>query len=517
MHGHTVKVQFIHTHLISGILCRGIFLLAKKNESGCICAYIHTFPHDTIVHRSLYPPPLVKMNGYHESSSSSSSLPMSLAEYARYGRQMILPSMGLEGQLKLRQAKVLVVGGGGLGCPAVQYLAAAGVGKISVVDHDHVEKSNLQRQILHTDERVGMNKAVSISIAAKIINPHIEVIPIQKSFSVENAIDLVQSHDIVLDCTDNVLTRYLISDAAVRCQRQVVSGAAQGFDGQLVVLHKDLRVGASASGLSSSTSQSNVPRGPCYRCLFPRAPKPEEVTDCEDGGVLGTITGLVGTMQAFETIKLLIGLGDDAEDDRGNPIVGMTLVSPLNFPPFKTVKLRPRRIKICRACGDKTQMEEELVNEMISEDLSRENYIAFCGLNSKKSLKGFDEMNAMDFAKALQQNHSNQSVIDVRPNVEYQIAHLPSTKSIPFRQIDSDPLKWYKFILQSRSDPNHDQDNNVYILCRRGNDSRLACHALSAAAEEANSGSQISNIRFINVTGGLRAWSNTVDQNFPVY
>lgn len=457
--------------------------------------------------------------------SSNEQLPMSLGEYSRYGRQMILPSLGLPGQLKLRKSRVLVIGAGGLGCPSIQYLVAAGVGHITVLDHDTVEKSNLARQILHTDERVGMNKALSVSIASKIINPFVHVEPVQTSLSVENAVSLIKDHDIVLDCTDNVLTRYLISDAAVKCGRQVVSGAAQGFDGQLVVLHKDLRPGASASGVCDSSSDQKaepVPRGPCYRCLFPKAPKPEEVTDCEDGGVLGTITGLVGTMQAFETIKLLTGMGDDDEDDKGRPIVGMTLVSPLSFPPFRSVRLRPRRITTCRACGDPDQMQADLVNAMLAQDLRDENYIAFCGLTNGRTLNGFDEITVSNLAKLNGRTESKAHIIDVRPKVEFEIAQLPNTTNIPFRQIDSDPKKWYTDILNTIGDSQ--DDRQVYVLCRRGNDSRLACHALAAAAiadttEDSNTktADKQAKVRFTNITGGLRAWSNEVDKNFPVY
>ncbi|MCO5589781.1 hypothetical protein L7F22_043750 [Adiantum nelumboides] len=470
------------------------------------------------------------MNGDHSnvgeasSPNSNEQLPMSLGEYSRYGRQMILPSMGLPGQLKLRKSRVLVIGAGGLGCPSIQYLVAAGVGHITVLDHDTVEKSNLARQILHTDERVGMNKALSASIASKIINPFVHVEPVQTSLSVENAVSLINTHDIVLDCTDNVLTRYLISDAAVKCGRQVVSGAAQGFDGQLVVLHKDLRSGASASGVCDSSPEHTtpIPRGPCYRCLFPKAPRPEEVTDCEDGGVLGTITGLVGTMQAFETIKLLSGIEDYEEDDKGRPIVGMTLVSPLSFPPFKSVRLRPRRITSCRACGDPNQMQPELINSMLAKDLRDENYIGFCGLTNGRKLNGFDEITVSNLAKLNAQSQSKVHIIDVRPKVEFEITHLPNTTNVPFRQIDSDPKKWYTSILNSIQETS--DDHQLYVLCRRGNDSRLACHALAAAADIADGNDpdtkpsdKQSKIRFTNITGGLRAWSNEVDETFPVY
>ncbi len=209
--------------------------------------------------------------------SPSPHLPMLLPEYARYGRQMILPDFGLPGQLRLRNAKVLVVGAGGLGCPAVQYLAAAGVGQISILDHDVVEPSNLARQILHSDATVGIHKAVSAANAAKQINPYIKALPIAEAISAANARQLMHGQDLVLDCTDNPLTRYLISDAAVLEGVQVVSGAAQGYDGQLVVLHKRIKAEFAGPKVSAAASAGDV-RGPCYRCLFPKAPRPDEVT-----------------------------------------------------------------------------------------------------------------------------------------------------------------------------------------------------------------------------------------------
>lgn len=379
-------------------------------------------------------------------------------------------------------------------------------GFISVLDHDTVETSNLARQILHTDERVGMNKARSAAVAANAINPHIHLNPIEDSLAVTNAVALIKQHDLVLDCTDNVLTRYLISDAAVQCGRQVVSGAAQGLDGQLVTLHKDLTPGARASGLSATeASGEKRPRGPCYRCLFPKAPRPEDVTDCEDGGVLGTVTGLVGTMQALEAIKLLVGLGDEDEPP------SMTLVSPLSFPPSRTVKLRPRRVQTCRACGDPTQMTLEAASSMLPVELASEDYIAFCGLADPKRLSGFTEA----CAKELATGSDRRLILDVRPEVEFAIAHLPNSQSMPWRQIDADPSGFYQQIIGWHRD---DQGPRVFVVCRRGNDSRLACHALSAAAAAHDSqASPKRPLKFVNVKGGLRAWSTEVDSSFPVY
>lgn len=323
--------------------------------------------------------------------SSLEKRPLSMGEYKRYGRQMILPDFGLGGQLRLKQAKVLIVGAGGLGCPALQYLAAAGVGHITIVDADVVETSNLARQILHTDSRVGMPKAQSAATAARQLNPHIDIVPLCESLSAENAQALVGAHDVVLDCTDNVLTRYLISDAAVLCGKQVVSGAAQGFSGQLVVLHKKL----------SRESREPIARGPCYRCLYPRAPRPEDVTDCEDGGVLGGVTGLVGTMQALETVKLLARIGDAAEEDEfdtdaRNAIdaapLYMTLINPLDPVPYRSVKLRPRRAATCRSCGDGDLLLAAGLSRI--RDLQSEDYVSFCGLAKPSPGGQFEDQEA---------------------------------------------------------------------------------------------------------------------------
>jgi molybdopterin/thiamine biosynthesis adenylyltransferase/rhodanese-related sulfurtransferase len=451
-----------------------------------------------------------------ENGEGPSRLPMSLPEYARYGRQMILPTIGLPGQLKLRSARVLVVGAGGLGCPSIQYLAAAGIGHITVVDHDVVETSNLSRQILHIQARIGMSKVLSIKEAVKQINPHVTINAVQEVLSTHNAVRLLQTHDLVLDCTDNALTRYLISDAAVLTARQVVSGAAQGVEGQLIVLHRDLTPGSACSGLSSMQDDGGTaaaaaadiarPRGPCYRCLFPRAPRPESVTNCEDDGVLGTITGLVGTMQAFEAINLLLGAAScEGEPDTVSP-TAMTLVSPFSYPPFRSIKLRPRQIASCRACGNANNVER------IAADLSNEDYVAFCGLD-KAHLSAAAAVEHVS-AAALAQAGRSAFILDVRTKVEYGIASIPGSKNIPIGTIDVDPIAIYAELSRAIKQ----STDSVYVLCRRGNDSILACQALSAAAHQHSAEAGIAAaLRFINVTGGLRAWSEEVDQDLPVY
>ncbi|UZJ57266.1 hypothetical protein CBS101457_006586 [Exobasidium rhododendri] len=439
------------------------------------------------------------------SSASAASSRLSLPEYKRYGRQMILSGFGLQGQIKLKEAKVLVVGAGGLGCPAVQYLAASGVGHISIVDHDHVETSNLARQILHTDGNVGLNKALSAAQAGQIINPHIRLEAIQEMLSVDNAVALIARHDIVLDCTDNVLTRYLISDAAVMCGVQVVSGAGQGLEGQLVVLHKNLSPHASASGHSIRPRKGKGKRGPCYRCLFPKAPRPEDVTDCEDGGVLGGVTGVVGTMQAVEAVKLLVGMSDEEPPC-------LTLVTPFNHPPFRTIKLRPQRATTCRACGDPEQMTAEAIETKIKADLSSEDYVAFCGiarLPTQTSNNRQVDVHAKEERQGL--------LVDVRPQVEYEITHLVPSVNIPFRTLLSDPQAAHDRLrtlaAKLEGEDSIEKDVAIYLVCRKGNDSILAQSALLSCSPA----DSITSLDFVNVKGGLRAWSEQVDGSFPVY
>lgn len=470
-----------------------------------------------------------------------SSLPMSLPEYARYGRQMILPDFGLPGQLRLRNAKVLVIGAGGLGCPAVQYLAAAGVGQISILDHDVVEPSNLARQILHSDATVGMSKAVSAAKAAKQINPYITAVPLAEALSSTNARQMMRGHDLVLDCTDNPLTRYLISDAAVLEGVEVVSGAAQGYDGQLVVLHKRIKpefAGPKVSAAAAATSNQIV-RGPCYRCLFPMAPRPDEVTNCEDGGVLGGITGLVGTMQALEAVKILAGIGEDTP-----PF--LALVSPLTSTPFRCVKIRPRRISTCRSCGDPAQVTEPMIANLETED-----YVSFCGLNAPPVTDGTLRRTRVSFMdpKAL--------VVDVRPTVEYGITKLDGSLNLPIQSLLKDPEDAWKKIHQAQQGSSA---SSVLVVCKKGNDSQLAVQALlkhqdekaeqerkqakeekanapalpkapahplddiaskveAAAATDAtaNRKQSVTALQISDLAGGLRAYAKEKDPNFPVY
>ncbi|KAF8518478.1 hypothetical protein JB92DRAFT_3088024 [Gautieria morchelliformis] len=388
------------------------------------------------------------------------------SDYRRYGRQMILEGFGLSGQLKLRQSAVIVVGAGGLGCPALQYLAAAGVGKIAIVDHDTVDISNLQRQILHTEARVGMSKVRSAEIAIKEINSHLTIITHDLFLTADNAHDILSSYDVILDCTDNVPTRYLLSDVSVALGKPLVSGAAMKFDGQLCTYN-----------LKSD--------GPCYRCLYPRPPAIETIGTCEETGVLGVVTGTIGNLQAMECLKILTGLHD------GRP--SLLIFSALSTPPFRTAKLRSRR-PTCPACGE----DGKKIGKIEEID-----YVAFCGgrtpdfeATGLRQGQPGHRICGRDLQQAMRDGCPY--LIDVRSPTEFGICHLPTSTNVPLPELVANPSSYI----------DSDATSQIFVVCRLGNDSQIAADALRSIA----AGRSIQDL-----VGGLRGWSRDVDPNFPVY
>ncbi len=246
----------------------------------------------------------------------------------RYSRHIILPEVGGKGQKKLLQARVLVVGAGGLGCPVGYYLAAAGVGTIAMVDNDTVELSNLQRQIAHSTDRLGMNKADSAKQTFEALNPDVTVIPIKERLSKDNILDIIKDYDIVVDGSDNFPTRYLVNDACVLAGKPLVSGAILRFEGQLTTILPG--------------------EGHCYRCLFEEPPPPGLVPSCQEAGVIGALPGVIGAMQAMEVIKLIIGMGE--------PMKNQLLIYNALQCSFRKVKV-PRRAD-CPVCGDNPTITE---------------------------------------------------------------------------------------------------------------------------------------------------------------
>lgn len=250
-------------------------------------------------------------------------------EIRRYSRHILLAEVGGTGQARLKRARVLVVGAGGLGSPLVLYLAAAGVGTIGIVDHDHVELSNLQRQIAHSTARLGAAKAESAAVAAGAINPNVRVEPHAVRLDVDNALDVIRRYDIVCDGTDNFTTRFLVADACVLARRTLVSAAVLRFEGQLSVFkpHEG---------------------GPCYRCLYAEAPPPGAVPTCSEAGVLGAVTGVMGTLQATEVLKEILGIGES--------LSGKLLIWDALATRFRTVRLRPD--PHCKLCGPEATIKD---------------------------------------------------------------------------------------------------------------------------------------------------------------
>lgn len=328
------------------------------------------------------------------------SWPMALDEYQLYGRQMILPEIGLNGQLKLRNSRVLVVGAGGLGCPALTYLVGAGVGSIGIVDNDEVELSNGHRQFLHN--RPGESKVDSCIRYMRQLNPRVAIQGFKTRLVPSNAFDIFASYDIVLDCTDGPATRYLISDVAVALRKPVVSGSALKLDGQLVVLcHND---------------------GPCYRCLFPVPPPTSTVLSCGEGGILGPVVGTIGVLQALACIHLL------TSPETFTPT--MLLFNASTFAPsFRTVRLRGRKAD-CPACGIK-----RITQSIIESEGSENSELCSADVPTVERMDRHVESIGAEEYNAVLQNRdlaSDHVLLDVRDENQFAICALPNSHSMKF-------------------------------------------------------------------------------------
>ncbi len=370
-------------------------------------------------------------------------------ELRRYSRHLLLPQVGLEGQRKLKAASVLIVGVGGLGSPIAMYLAAAGVGRLGLVDADVVDESNLQRQIVHGQHTVGRLKVESARERLLDLNPHIRVDVYPVRLTRDNALDILRPYDIVVDGTDNFPTRYLLNDACVFLGKPFVYGSIYRFDGQVSVF--DAR------------------HGPCYRCLFPQPPPPHLVPTCGMGGVFGVLPGVVGTIQATEVLKLILGIG--------KPLIGRLLLYDALDMTFDTVQV-PKNPK-CPVCG-----EHPTITELID-------YEAFCGVSPTPAASDL-EITPHDLARRLAAGEPLR-VIDVREPHELTIARLPFAENIPLEQL------W------SRMDA-FDKDTPLVFVCRSGERSRLAAEVFR---EE--------GFRAWNLQGGINAWAREVDPALRQY
>jgi sulfur-carrier protein adenylyltransferase/sulfurtransferase len=380
---------------------------------------------------------------------------LSHEETLRYSRHLILPEVGLEGQRKLKAASVLIVGTGGLGSPAALYLAAAGVGHIGLVDYDVVDESNLQRQIIHTTGTLGRRKVESARQRLLDLNPNVRVDAFDEPFTSSNAMQIASGYDLILDASDNFPTRYLTNDLCVLTHRALVYGAVFRFEGQASVF--DARV------------------GPCYRCLFPEPPPPGLVPDCSDAGVLGVLPGTIGTIQATEAIKLLLGIGTS--------LTGRLLLYNALDMSFDYVKLKKN--PKCKICGDAPE-----VTELID-------YDNFCGApglgHDEGSVSNDRDISATELASRLR-NGEKIRLIDVREPYEAQISALPGEKLIPLDQLAAHLSEF-------------DRSQEIVLFCRSGSRSRRALELLV--------GSGFRKAR--NLRGGINAWAREVDPSLPVY
>ena len=383
------------------------------------------------------------------------SVELSHEEIKRYSRHLIMPEVGLTGQKKLKAASVLLIGTGGLGSPLAIYLAAAGVGKIGLVDYDVVDYNNLHRQIIHGTANVGQLKVESAKARMLDINPDIEVVTYNEPFTSENAMEIARPYDVIVDGTDNFPTRYLTNDVCVLLGKPNVYGSIFRFEGQASVFY--------------------AKEGPCYRCLFPEPPPPGLVPSCAEGGVLGILPGTIGTIQATETLKLILGLGE--------PLVGRLLLYDALGMSFETVKLRKN--PNCLICSAHPQIDHLI------------DYEEFCGVPShdhdeESAGEGWD-ITPKELAARLQRgNHVR--VIDVREPHEWDISHLDTAELIPLGAFAARMNEL-------------DSAEEIVLMCRTGGRSARALDLLRTAGFR----------KLKNLKGGINAWAKDVDPKLPVY
>lgn len=372
-------------------------------------------------------------------------------EFRRYGRHLLMPEVGLEGQKKLKAAAVLLVGAGGLGSPLALYLAAAGVGHIGIVDFDVVDHSNLQRQVLHSTESIGTSKLTSAKQRIRGINPHVDVTLHETRLTSENALEILRGYDVVVDGTDNFPTRYLVNDACVLLRKPNVYGSIFRFDGQASVFFAQ--------------------EGPCYRCVYAEPPPAGLVPSCAEGGVLGVLPGIIGTIQATETIKLILGIG--------KPLIGRLLLLDALTMQFRELKLRKN--PDCPICGD-----HPTITELID-------YEAFCGVEPSMSSGDRAWTMTVEELKTRLDHGDDILIVDVREPHEYEIVNLGGTL-IPLNDL---PKRVHEL----------DTAREIVVHCHRGTRSARAVEFLR----------QIGFTKVKHLAGGIDAWAETIDPRLVRY
>jgi adenylyltransferase/sulfurtransferase len=386
------------------------------------------------------------------SPATETALPkLSHAEVLRYSRHLLLPEVGVEGQRKLKAARVLTIGAGGLGSPLTLYLAAAGVGTIGVVDFDVVDLTNLQRQIVHGTSTLGRPKLESAKGRLTDLNPNVNVVGHEARLTSENALEIIRDYDIVVDGTDNFPTRYLVNDACVLLGKPNVYGSIFRFEGQASVFY--------------------AKEGPCYRCLYSEPPPPGLVPSCAEGGVLGVLPGIIGSIQALETIKWIIGAGDS--------LVGRLVL-------FDALKLRFRELKLrkdptCPICGDHPTIHELM------------DYQAFCGIGAEPDYHGV-EISVEEFQREREAKGDDLVLVDVREPHEWEIAHIDGARLIPLSQL---PDRLNEL----------DGHSEIVTQCHHGSRSLKALEILKGAG--------YGKVR--SLAGGIDAWAEQIEPGMPRY
>jgi sulfur-carrier protein adenylyltransferase/sulfurtransferase len=399
---------------------------------------------------------------------------LSNAEIARYSRHLIMPEIGMAGQRQLRNASVLIIGTGGLGSPTAMYLAAAGIGRIGLVDYDTVDESNLQRQVIHGQSTIGMSKLESAATRLRDLNPYLEIDLHPVALTSENALALLAPYDVIIDGTDNFPTRYLVNDACVRLGKPNVYGSIFRFEGQLAVF--------------------DASRGPCYRCMFPEPPPPGMVPSCAEGGVLGVLPGIIGTLQATEAIKLLLGIGE--------PMIGRMLLYDALEPSFTTIRVRKN--PACPVCSIAPEAVELI------------DYEQFCGMPahdhslytraSDRALMDVTTLTPREIATR-QQSGERLVLVDVREPIEWEIARIENSVLLAMSTIEAS-LK--------RGDSLQDiglaallEDATLVFVCRSGIRSAQVIQLIREHGADP--------ARLVNMAGGLLAWGLEVDPTLPIY
>jgi sulfur-carrier protein adenylyltransferase/sulfurtransferase len=380
---------------------------------------------------------------------------LTVDEVKRYSRHLIIPDVGMIGQKRLKNAKVLVVGAGGLGSPALLYLAAAGVGTLGVIDFDVVDESNLQRQIIHGQSDIGRPKALSARDSIKEINPYVNVVVHEEALSNDNVMQIFSGYDLIVDGTDNFATRYMVNDACVLLNKPYVWGSIYRFDGQASVFWSEY--------------------GPCYRCLYPEPPPPGMVPSCAEGGVLGVLCASIGSIQVNEAIKVLTGIGE--------PIVGRLMI-------YDALEMTYRSLNIkkdpdCAICG-----KNPTITELID-------YDAFCGAVSADAQEAASgsTITAAEL-KAMLDRQDNIFLVDVREPNEYEIVSIPGATLIPKDQF-----------LNGSALERLPQDKRIVLHCKSG------ARSAECLAVVKNAGFSDA----VHLGGGVLSWVNTVDPSLPVY